>query len=153
MNLPCEMITRRKKNNDSSVANARKYKVAETLKSYPKCAMIFFQSNYFWFYLFFHAFHYFCIINCFFCEKNWYHCLSSLCSKYINFETIILLYKLFLFRSTLNYLKDLEFQSMSKWTRLFSVNGLGLNFCGIFEDKNYRSALGKIGNSQKQWKD
>ena len=44
-------------------------------------------------------------------------------------------------------------EEMSKWTRLFSVNGLGLNFCGIFEEKNYRSALGKIGNSQKQWKD
>jgi len=41
-------------------------------------------------------------------------------------------------------------EEMSKWTRLFSVNGLGLNFCGIFEEKNYRSALGKIGNSQKQ---
>ena len=32
---------------------------------------------------------------------------------------------------------------MSKWTRLFSVNGLGLNFCGIFEEKNYRSDFGK----------
>ena len=27
---------------------------------------------------------------------------------------------------------------ISKWTGLFSVNGLGLNFCGIFEEKaNY----------------
>ena len=25
----------------------------------------------------------------------------------------------------------------------FSVNGLGLNFCGIFEEKNYRSDFGK----------
>ena len=41
----------------------------------------------------------------------------------------------------------------NKWTGLFSVNGPGLNFCGIFEEKNYRSALRKIGNSQKQWKD
>ena len=24
------------------------------------------------------------------------------------------------------------------------------DFCGIFEEKNYRSAFGKIGNSQKQ---
>ena len=38
---------------------------------------------------------------------------------------------------------------MSKWTRLFSVNGPGLNFCGIFEDKNYRSAFGKIGTFSK----
>ena len=35
-------------------------------------------------------------------------------------------------------------EKMSKWTRLFSVNGLGLNFCGIFEEKaNYRSDFGK----------
>ena len=34
-------------------------------------------------------------------------------------------------------------EEMSKWTRLFSVNGLGLNFCGIFEEKNYRSDFGK----------
>jgi len=26
-------------------------------------------------------------------------------------------------------------EKMSKWTRLFSVNGLGYNFCGIFEEK------------------
>ena len=25
----------------------------------------------------------------------------------------------------------------------FSVNGLGLNFCGIFEEKNYGSDFGK----------
>ena len=41
-------------------------------------------------------------------------------------------------------------KKISKWTGLFSVNGLGLNFCGIFEEKNYRSAFGKIGSSQKQ---
>ena len=26
-------------------------------------------------------------------------------------------------------------KKISKWTGLFSVNGLGLNFCGIFEEK------------------
>ena len=26
-------------------------------------------------------------------------------------------------------------EKMSKWTRLFSVNGLGYNFCGIFEEE------------------
>jgi len=41
-------------------------------------------------------------------------------------------------------------EEISKWTGLFSVNGLGLNSCGIFEEKNHRSAFGKIGNSQKQ---
>ena len=113
MNLPCEMITRRKKNNDSSVANARKYKVAETLKSYPKCAMIFFSIQLFLILPFFPCFPLFLYYKLLFLwKKNGYHCLSSLCSKYINFETIILLYKLFLFRSTLNYLKDLEFESI-----------------------------------------
>ena len=32
-------------------------------------------------------------------------------------------------------------KKISKWTGLFSVNGLGLNFCGIFEEN--RSDFGK----------
>ena len=43
-------------------------------------------------------------------------------------------------------------KKISKWTGLFSVNGLGLNFCGIFEEKNYRSDFGKKkkkGNSSE----
>ena len=43
-------------------------------------------------------------------------------------------------------------KKISKWTGLFSVNGLGLNFCGIFEEKSYRSAFGKIGSSQNKGK-
>jgi hypothetical protein len=41
----------------------------------------------------------------------------------------------------------------NKWTGLFclfSVNGLGLNFCGIFEEKaNYRSDFGKGKEGKK----
>ena len=36
-------------------------------------------------------------------------------------------------------------KKISKWTGLFSVNGLGLNFCGIFEEKKL-----SFGFSEKQ---
>ena len=43
-------------------------------------------------------------------------------------------------------------EEMSKWNRLFSVNGLGFHFCGIFEEeKNYRSDFGKNFFGKKQW--
>ena len=33
-------------------------------------------------------------------------------------------------------------KKISKWTGLFSVNGLGLHFCGIFEEKKLSFGLG-----------
>jgi hypothetical protein len=36
---------------------------------------------------------------------------------------------------------------VDKWTGLFSVNGLGLNFCGIFEEK--KLAFGFRKNRQQ----
>ena len=46
-------------------------------------------------------------------------------------------------RKKKKFLWNLERKSkkISKWTGLFSVNGLGLNFCGIFEEN--RSDFGK----------
>jgi hypothetical protein len=41
----------------------------------------------------------------------------------------------------LSFVSNLK--KISKWTGLFSVNGLGLHFCGIFEEENYRSDLGE----------
>ena len=38
-------------------------------------------------------------------------------------------------------------EEMSKWTRLFSVNGPGLNFCGIFEGKK-KLSFGSRKNRQ-----
>ena len=38
-------------------------------------------------------------------------------------------------------------KKISKWTGLFSVNGLGLNFCGIFEEN--RSDFGEKKKGKK----
>jgi len=42
----------------------------------------------------------------------------------------------------------MDWAFFSKWTGLFSVNGLGLNSCGIFEEN--RSDFGKKKKGKKQ---
>ena len=41
-------------------------------------------------------------------------------------------------------------KKISKWTGLFSVNGLGLNFCGIFEEKKSSFGFWEKKKGEKQ---
>ena len=41
-------------------------------------------------------------------------------------------------------------KKISEWTGLFSVNGLGLNFCGIFEEKKSSFGFWEKKKGEKQ---